>query len=166
MNVDEVYVYLTRNLILLLVFLKEKTDNNISIQWNCCVLWEDYCTVKMSYLCSRTEDRARDFLCVSFSAPTWSLILCPHRGVCVGASLDGRLMSSFETLQAALQMKWHSSDCVWAHMPVKLESRERGKKWMRGMSLEVWRRWRRRREGNWWNWSYSSWATASDCSSW
>lgn len=79
----------------------------------------------MSYLCSRTEDRARDFLCVSFSAPTWSLILCPHRGVCVGVILDGRLMSSFETLQAALQMKWHSSDCVSSHASQTWEQGER-----------------------------------------
>ena len=59
---------------------------------------------------------------VSFSAPTWSLILWVCVCVCVGVSLDGRLMSLLETLQAALQMKWHTSDCVWAHMPVKLGS--------------------------------------------
>lgn len=54
----------------------------------------------------------------------WAEILRSCRGVCQCVSVLMRLMGGrgplFESLQAALQMKKHTSDCLGDHMPLKL----------------------------------------------
>lgn len=96
-----------------------------------------------------------------------------QRCVCQCVSVLMRLMGGrgplFESLQAALQMKKHTSDCLGDHMPLKLCSQtwecQRAGIWkrrMKGIRLQAWGR---GSDGSWWEWSYSSWA-ASDCSSW